>query len=365
MMKLKELTSYLEGLAPLSTQESYDNSGLIVGDPNSTIDKVLIALDCTEEIIEEAVELGAKLVIAHHPIVFKGLKSLTGKNYVERTVIKAIKNDIAIYAIHTNLDNYLKGVNDEICKRIGLVQTRVLAPMKGELMKLVVYVPSGHLPAVQEAAFSAGAGNIGNYSECSFSTEGVGTFKPGIGTSPFLGNQGERSEESEHRVEFILERARMNSILNAVRSAHPYEEMAYEFVPIENIHQDMGAGMIGQLEEAEEIMTFLNRIKEVFGAGAVRYTNPVKDKIQKVAVCGGSGSFLLKDAMAAGADVFITGDFTYHEFFDAEERIVIADIGHYESEQFTSNRLKALIQEKFPTFAVHLTRKNTNPINYL
>lgn len=364
-MKIKEITSYLESLAPLSTQESYDNSGLIVGSPEGTVTKVLISLDCTEAIIEEAVKLGAELVIAHHPIIFKGLKSLTGRNYVERTVLSAIKNDVAIYAIHTNLDNYLHGVNAEICERIGLNDVKVLAPVQGILTKMIVYVPVDYVDQIRSVAFAAGAGNIGNYSECSFAVQGKGTFKPGDKSLPFAGEIGERSEEEEVRLEFLVEQHLVSEVLNAVRDIHPYEEMAYEIYSMQNINQDLGAGMIGELDVSEEKMSFLHRIKEIFQAGSVRYTDSTNKQIKKVAVCGGAGSFLLKNAIAAGADVFITGDFKYHEFFDAEERIVIADIGHYESEQFTSNRLRALIQEKFPTFAVHLTAIKTNPINYL
>ncbi len=364
-MKIQELISYLEHLAPLSTQESYDNSGLLVGDPDHSVSKVLISLDCTEEIIEEAVRIGAEMVISHHPIIFKGLRSITGKNYVERTVLSAIKNNIAIYAIHTNLDNYIHGVNAEICERIGLNRVCVLAPVQGKLSKLVVYVPASHVEQIKDAAFENGAGNIGNYSECSFAMQGNGTYKPGVAASPFSGKVGDRSEEEELRVEFLVNQFDTGRIVSAIRNAHPYEEMAYEIYSIQNANQDSGAGMIGELEEDEDLESFLQRIKTIFNAGVVRYTSSDKKRIKTVAVCGGSGSFLLKDAIRSGADVFITGDFKYHEFFDAENKIVIADIGHFESEQFTSNRLKELIQEKFPTFAVHLTAIKTNPINYL
>lgn len=364
MIRIKELTSYLESLAPLSTQESYDNSGLIIGDPNKEVSSALFSLDCTEEIVDEAIAAGISLIIAHHPIVFKGLKSITGKNYVERTILKAIKNDIAIYAIHTNFDNYKHGVNAEIAERIGLKNTSILAPKHGVLSKLHVFVPSAHLEAVREALFSAGAGQIGKYSECSFSNEGLGTFKAGDGTNPFVGEIGKRQEEKECKIEVLLPTNSVSSVLNAVRGVHPYEEIAYDIVPLSNVNQDNGSGMIGELDEEIDVLDFLNHLKQTFGAEGIRYTNAVKPRVKKIALCGGSGSFLIEQAKRAGADVYVTGDVKYHEFFDADGQIMIADIGHYESEQFTSNRLAAVIKEKFPKFAVHLTRNNTNPINY-
>lgn len=364
MISIRELTGYLESLAPLSTQESYDNCGLIVGDPEKRISKVLVSLDCTEAVIEEARRIGAEMIISHHPIIFKGLKKLNGRSYVERTVIKAIKNDIAVYAIHTNLDHYLHGVNREIADRIGLTDLSVLAPQMNSLAKLVTYVPETHLAQVQDALFAAGAGHIGNYSECSFIIEGKGTFKPMDGSTPFSGKIGERSEDPEIRLEVLLPLSDQRRIVEALFRAHPYEEVAYEVVSILNANQTLGSGMVGELETDLPVEEFLKRVKTIFNCGVIRHTDPVADKIRKVAICGGSGSFLLPQAIAAGADVFITGDFKYHEFFDADGRIMIADIGHYESEQFTSDRIKALIKEKFPKFAVHLTGVNTNPINY-
>jgi dinuclear metal center YbgI/SA1388 family protein len=363
-MKVKEITSYLESLAPLSTQEHYDNSGLLVGDREREITKVLLSLDCTEEVVLEAERIGAELIIAHHPIVFSGLKSLTGKNYVERTVISAIRKDIAIYAIHTNLDHYLNGVNAEIAARLGLENLRILEPKKGTLAKLVCYVPETHLKQVQEAVFEAGAGQIGNYSECSFASSGVGTFKPGSGSEPFTGRQGVRSVEDETRLEVLMSLSDQSKVVHAMRAAHPYEEVAYEVYPILNENQTIGSGMVGELKQEISNEDFLSLLKSTFNCAVIRHTKPSAKFIKKVALCGGSGSFLLPRAIAAGADVYISGDFKYHEFFDAEGRIMIADIGHYESEQFTSERLKALIKEKFPKFAVHLTGINTNPINY-
>ncbi len=364
MLKVKDITGYLESLAPLSSQESYDNAGLITGNPEAEVNGILLALDCTEEILEDALNKGCNMIIAHHPIVFSGLKKLIGSNYVERTLIKAIKNDLTIYAIHTNLDNYRLGVNHEIGKRLGLQNLRVLAPKSGVLSKLVCYVPKDHAENVLSAMFKVGAGNIGDYAECSYQMNGTGTFMPLDGSNPFEGKTGERSEVSEIKVEVLVSKHLMNKAVVAMKNAHPYEEVAYDVIPLENVNQFEGSGMIGELQEPIEEESFLKMLKEAFHCGAIRHTAKLGKKISKVAFCGGSGSFLLNNAKRSGADVFITGDFKYHDFFDADGQIMIADIGHYESEQFTSNLLADLLTKKFPKFAVHLTEVNTNPINY-
>jgi dinuclear metal center YbgI/SA1388 family protein len=364
-MQLKEITKYLEQLAPLSSQESYDNSGLIVGDPEMEISAVLVSLDCTEAILDEAISLGANLIIAHHPIVFKGLKRLNGANYVERTVIKAIKNDTAIYAIHTNLDNYRFGVNHEIGRRLGLHDLKVLQPAKDTLSKLVVYVPHDQVEHVRNVMFESGSGNIGDYSDCSFELEGDGSFRPGDNTNPAVGEIGKREIVKETRIEVLVSNHSIGQVVQGMIKAHPYEEVAYDVIPIKNLNQYEGAGMIGELLEPMDESNFLHQLKEKFGCGVIRHTDLLGKPIRKVAFCGGSGSFLLTNAMRQKADIFITGDFKYHEFFDAEEKIVIADIGHYESEQFTIDLIGELLKKKFATFAVHLTAINTNPINYL
>ena len=363
-MKIKEITNYLEGLAPLSSQESYDNCGLIVGDANNEVNGALISLDCIESTVDEAIRLGVNLIVAHHPIVFKGLKKINGKNYIERTVLKAIKNDVAIYAIHTNLDNYNWGVNREIGERLNLKNLRILAPKKGVLTKLVCFVPTGDVDAVAEAMFAAGAGQIGNYSECSFKSEGTGSFKPMDGANPAEGKIGELSQESEFRLEVLVSNHLLGKVVSEMKAAHPYEEVAYEMYSILNENQTEGSGMIGELESPVDELEFLAFVKKAFGCGVIRHTSLRGKKIERVAFCGGAGSFLLNQAKRAGADIYITGDFKYHEFFDAEDQLVIADIGHFESEQFTSNRLAAILTKKFPKFAVHLTEVNTNPINY-
>ncbi|MFT5580939.1 MAG: dinuclear metal center YbgI/SA1388 family protein [Psychromonas sp.] len=363
-MKISEITNYLESLAPLSHQENYDNSGLIIGDPNAEVKSALISLDCTEEIVDEAIAKGYGLIISHHPIVFSGLKKLNGKTYVERTVIKAIKNDIALYAIHTNLDNYNLGVNHKIAELLQLKDVKVLSPKENTLLKLAFYVPNKNKTEVLNALFEAGAGNIGNYSECSFSSKGEGTFKPENGADPFIGKVGELSRDEEVKVEVILPTHHRNSVTNSLMNSHPYEEVAHEFTALLNTNQDIGSGMIGELENGCDEVAFLQKIKDTFQCGIIRHTALQNKPIKRVAVCGGAGGFLLNLAKKNKADIFITADYKYHEFFDAENQIVIADIGHFESEQYTTNLLGDILTKKFPKFAVHLTGINTNPIKY-
>jgi len=363
-MKLKTITQFLEHQFPLSLQESYDNSGLLIGDKEMEITGVLICLDSIEEIVDEAILKKCNLIIAHHPIVFKGLKKITNSNYIERVVSKCIKNDIALYAIHTNLDNHFQGVNREIVNRIGLKNVKILQPITGNLSKLVVFVPKDSLHQVDEAVFNAGAGEIGNYAECHFRTEGIGTFKGNETSNPTIGQPTIREEVSEFRVEYLVSNYKLKNVLSALFSAHPYEEVAYEIYPIQNSNQFEGAGMIGELETEQDEIAFLTQLKSTFNCGIIRHTQLLERKIKKVAVCGGSGSFLLSKAIQQKADIFITGDFKYHEFFDAEKQIIIVDIGHFESEQFTTNLLAERLKENFTNFAIHLTEHKTNPINY-
>lgn len=364
-MKIAQITNFLETLAPLSYQEDYDNAGLIVGQPQDEVQAALVSLDCTEAVVDEAIAKGCGMIVSHHPIVFKGLKRFNQKNYVERVVMKAIKNNIALYATHTNLDHVQHGVNAEICKRLAIQNPVILSPKKAMLKKLVTFCLPKDVEAIKNALFSAGAGNINNYSECSFAVQGQGTFKAAENANPHVGQIGQRANETEHRIEVIYKVESERQIIVALLEAHPYEEVAYDIYQLDNALQTVGAGMVGNLAQPVPLFDFFNQLKKQMGAKVIRHTQPLaKQMVQKVAVCGGSGSFLLKQAIASGADVFVTADFKYHEFFDAEDKIVIADIGHYETEQFTSNMLIANIQEKFPNFAVYLTEHNTNPINY-
>lgn len=363
-MLIKEVIQYIESIAPPQLQESYDNSGLLTGNARAEVQKSLVCLDVTEAVVEEAIEKKCQLIISHHPLIFSGLKSLTGRNYVERSLIKALKNDIAIYAIHTNLDNIHKGVNARIARQLGIRNPSILQPKKGLLKKLVTYVPVNDKDEVLQALFSAGAGGIGNYDECSFQLKGTGSFRGNEDSNPHLGEKGKRHYEEELRIEVVLPVWQEGQVLKALWEAHPYEEVAYDLYALENTYQQAGAGMIGMLDEPLYALDFIGKIKEAFG-GVVRYTPLVKDQVQKIAWCGGSGSFLLQAAKKAGADVFISSDFKYHQFFDAENEIVIADIGHYENEQYTQDLIASLLKEKFSNFAVLLTETNTNPINYL
>lgn len=364
-MTVKEITQYLEEIAPLNYQESYDNAGLIVGSLDKEVSKALISLDCTEEIVDEAIANHCDIIISHHPIVFKGLKKFNGNNYVERVIIKAIENKIAIYAIHTNLDSVLNGVNGKICEKIGLKNCKILVPKIGLLKKLVFFVPLKNANEVRNAVFEAGAGSIGNYSECSFNTPGQGTFKANDIAKPFVGEANLLHKENEMRVEVIYPAQAEKKIMTALWENHPYEEVAYDIYALENSHQQVGSGMIGELETEIAGLDFLHQLKEKMGLSVIRHTKILNKKIKKIAVCGGSGSFLLSKAIQAKADIFITADFKYHEFFDADGKILIADIGHFESEQFTQELLLEIITKKFPNFAVRLTGNNTNPIKYL
>ncbi|KAB1066196.1 Nif3-like dinuclear metal center hexameric protein [Salibacter halophilus] len=364
-MKIGDLVGFINESAPFQYQESYDNSGLITGNVNDEVKGVLCSLDCVEDVVQEAIEKNCNVILAHHPIVFGGLKSLTGANYVERTVIKAIKNDIAIIAAHTNMDNVHTGVNKKIAEKIGLEKLEILSPKNSILSKVVVFVPHDNVNDVREAMFRAGAGSIGEYDSCSYNLKGEGTFRAGEDADPHVGEIGTLHSEPETRVEVIVEKPKLGSVLTEMKNAHPYEEVAYDVYPLTKEHQEVGSGMVGFLPQPVEAMSFLKSLKTKLQTDLIRHTDIVSEKIEKVAICGGAGSFLLNDAIKAKADVFITGDYKYHQFFDADGKIIIADVGHFESEQFTAELFVELLQQNFSTFAIHLSKVNTNPISYL
>jgi dinuclear metal center YbgI/SA1388 family protein len=363
-MQIAEITSFLETIAPLSLQENYDNAGLITGHASWNCTGIICSLDATEEVVQEAIENKCNLVVSHHPIIFGGLKKINGENYVEKAVITAIKNDVALYAIHTNLDNVIAGVNGKMADKLSLQNRSILSPKPSMLKKLFTFVPVAEAEKVRAALFEAGAGHIGNYSECSFGAEGTGTFKGGEGTNPFVGEVGERHYEKELKIEVIFPAWLEGRVVKALLKAHPYEEVAYDVVSLDNQHQGLGSGLAGELPEAVDEKTFLGRLKEAFGLTVIRHTAFTGKKVKRVALCGGAGSFLVSKALAAGADVYITADMKYHEFFDANGRMLIADIGHFESEQFTTDLLAAVLQEKFPNFAVLKSKVKTNPVHY-
>ncbi len=349
-MKIQDLTKFLEEIAPSSYQESYDNAGLIVGDPNEEVKAALLCLDSTEAVVDEAIEKGCNLIIAHHPIVFKGLKRFNGRSYVERVVMKAIKNDIAIYAIHTNLDNvYHQGVNAKISEKIGLINTRILAP-KANLKKLFTFVPTDRSEAIRAALFEAGAGKINGHQHLSYATVGVGSQNGSGGAQVKL--------EVSYAAPF--ERAITNALQEQLGEA-----AFYDIVKIENKNHEVGSGMIGELSTAMKAKDFLQHLKQSMELDCIKYTDLCHPIIKRVALCGGSGGFLLSHAKRQRADIFITADYKYHEFFDADGQIIIADIGHFESERFTIDLLHEILTKKFRNFAAHCTEVRTNPVHYL
>ncbi|UTW60711.1 Nif3-like dinuclear metal center hexameric protein [bacterium SCSIO 12741] len=363
-MKIQEIIRSLEKWAPPALQESYDNAGVICGDTQQELTEILVSLDCTEAIVDEAIQKGCNLIVSHHPIVFRGLKSLTGKNYVERTVIKAIQNNIVLYATHTNLDHVSTGVNFQIGQKLGIENPKILAPKKDLLQKLVTFCPKQQAEEVRQALFDAGAGHIGQYDHCSFNQAGSGTFRASESANPYVGEIGKEHLEEEVRIEVVLPAYSKNQIISALLKAHPYEEVAWDLYNLANEHPTTGAGMVGDLSEPMEVEAFLTLLKERFKVPVVRHTPLVKSKVQRIAWCGGAGSFLIGQAKRAGADLYLTGDVKYHEFFDAEDDLIIADIGHFESEQFTIQLIASHLKQNFSKFASHLTEVNTNPVKY-
>lgn len=362
---VQDVANYLNSQAHPSYQESYDNAGLMVGNPSSHVSGILTTLDITEKVLDEAIAHNCNMIVGHHPIIFKGLKTLTGKNYVERTVLKAIKNDIALYASHTNLDSVSSGVSAEICKRIGVENYRTLQPKSGTLQKITVFVPLENREQVMQAMATAGAGGIGNYSNCSFQVEGTGTFQPNSKANPHIGEAGKLERVQEARIEMIFPSHLQRKIVRAMQESHPYEEVAHYIHALENADQNIGLGMIGTLSEPMEERDFLRHVKTQMQTGCVKYTALRQKPIQKVAVCGGAGSFLRNIAKAQGADIFITGDCKHHEFFDADGKMIMVDIGHYESEQFTTQLLEKWLQAHFESLPVFASQVSTNPVNYL
>lgn len=363
-MTIKDITNLIENIAPVSLQESYDNAGLIIGDSKSEVDKILICIDVTEEVLKEAIDKKCQLIISHHPLVFKGIKKINGKNSVEKIIIKAIKDNISIYAAHTNLDNVLNGVNSILAEKLGLKNTQVLQSKQDLFRKLVCFCPIKHAENVRKAVFEAGAGNIGNYDQCSYNVIGEGTFRASEKANPFVGKINELHFEKEVRIETIYPCYIENEVIQALLQSHPYEEVAYDIYKLSNKQNTIGSGVIGEIESINEDV-FLQNLKKITGSKGIRYTKLSGKPIKKVAICGGSGSFLIQDAILAKADIFVTADVKYHDFFEAENKIIIADIGHFESEQFTKELIYTIITKKIPNFAVLISEKNTNPIHYL
>ncbi len=364
-MKIKEIVSALERFAPLPLQDGFDNAGLQIGLTETEATGALLCLDVTEAVLDEAIALGYNLIISHHPLIFKGYKSITGRDYVERCILKAIKNDIVIYSAHTNLDNAPGGVNFKMAEKIGLSNVRVLEPKENALLKLVTFVPVSHAESVRKALFTAGCGCIGNYDACSYNVEGEGTFRAQAGCRPFCGDIGNLHTEKETRIETILPAYKKAEAIRVLSSVHPYEEPVFDVYPLQNSWMQAGAGVIGELETPETELEFLKHIKKTFEVKCLRHNKLNGREIQTVALCGGAGSFLMPLAIRNGADVFITGEIKYHDYFGHDTDILLAEIGHYESEQYTKEIFYTIIRELFPSLALKQCKANTNPIKYL
>ncbi len=364
MPRIADLISHLEQIAPLAYQEDYDNCGLLTGNRQLECSGVVVCLDVIEAVVDEAIAKGFNLIVAHHPVIFKGLKKLTGSNYVERLLIKAIQHNIAIYAIHTNLDNIQDGVSGVLAQKLKLINTQVLLPKKGLLAKLVTFVPVDATQKVLDGIFASGAGSIGNYSECSYSVSGTGTFKPNNQANPVIGSANQLEKVAENRIEIIYPKHLEGRVVAALLAAHPYEVPAYDLIPLENKNMEVGSGFVGELEKSMSKEDFMAYLSKTLSLDCIRYTTAFQGEIKKVALCGGSGSFLLRNAIASKADVLITADFKYHDFFDAEDHILVCDIGHYESEIHTKELLVNVLTKKFTNIAVILSSIHTNPIGY-
>lgn len=365
MTTVQDICHIIEEFAPPALQESYDNAGLLIGNPKTPLTGVLTTVDCTEEVLDEAIQHNCNMIVAHHPLIFGGVKRITGQDYVQKTIIKAIKNDIAIYAAHTNLDNVYNGVNGWLATQLNLQQTQILQPKTHQLSKIITYVPQPAANTLRQALFAAGGGTIGDYTHCSFNTEGVGTFKPQAGSNPYVGKHNEIHHEAENKVEIITPNYLISKLIKTLIETHPYEEPAFDVVPLTNQWSRVGAGLVGNLPAPMEALKFLQYLKEKLQLHTLKYTPIHNQNITRVALCGGSGSEFLPAAKQHKADIFISGDFKYHQFFDAQNQIIIADIGHYESEAHTKQMFYEIITKKIPTFAVRIAKTNTNPIKYL
>ena len=364
-MKIKTILAVLEEMAPLAYAESFDNVGLLVGNQNESCTGVLVCHDALETVIDEAVAKNCNLVVCFHPILFSGLKKITGKNYVEHSIIKAIKNDIAIYAVHTALDNHQNGVNKIFCDALGLKNTKILIPKQDFIQKLVTFTVPENADRLRNALFDAGAGKIGNYENCSFNSTGIGTYKGNENSNPVIGNKFELTRSEELKIEVTYEKHLQRNILKALFENHIYEEVAYEIYNLHNSHQNIGLGMIGELDEEMSELSFLQMVKTKMQAEAIRHSSFLNTKIKKVAVLGGSGSEAISKAIQAGADAFLTADLKYHQFYEAENQILLADVGHFESERYTKNYIVDYLTKKMPNFAIILSEENTNPVKYL
>ncbi len=343
ILRIQDLVGMVHRLYPPALAEDWDNVGLQVGDPAAEVSRVLVCLDPSENIIEQAVARGAQAVVAHHPLIFKPLKSLVPSGQTGSTLFRAVRDGIAVICAHTNLDRAQNGLNDWLAGRLGLEGVRPLeAPAEGGLVKLVVFVPAGYENRVAEALFKAGAGQIGNYDQCSFRAAGSGTFRGGADSDPFLGEPGVREAAAEVRLETIVPRELVSRVLPKLIKAHPYQEVAYDLVPLANVRPGIGLGRIGRLAQETGAAAFAARVKAALQASSLRLVGADEARVKKVAVCGGSGASLIREAARQGADAMVTGDVKYHEAQLAQELgLVLIDAGHFATEHLAVQGLAA------------------------
>ena len=361
MTKISEVIACIEQMAPLAYQESWDNSGVQVGDVSQGVKAVLLCVDITEATLDEAIEKGANLIISHHPLIFKGIKKLTGRNYIERVIIKAIQHNIVLYSAHTNMDKCMGGVNFRIAQKLGLKNMRVLAPEGNYLYKIVTYVPQSHIEQVRQAMWSAGAGTIGNYDCCSYSSEGNGTFRAQVGCNPFVGEIDKLHTEPELRLEMVVPKDKSGRVVAAIHTAHPYEEPVIDILPLANDYEQLGLGCIGELERPITETAMLNYIKDKLNVQYIRHTQTSDRLVERVALCGGSGAEFISQAIREKAGIYITADVKYHDFFNTENQIVIADIGHFESEQCIKEIFYEQLSKNFINFAILMADSDKSP----
>ncbi len=363
-MKIEAIVKHLEQMAPPYLKEEYDNVGLHTGTLQQETDGVLITLDVDERIVDEAIELNCGLIITHHPLVFGSLKRITGRTMQERCLIKAIRNDIAIYAIHTNIDNAALGLNHALATLLGVNNPNVLLPGVNKMSKVVTFCPPDHSDRVMAAMSAAGAGHIGNYDMCSFQTEGRGTFRALEGANPYVGELDALHGETELRIEMITPSAIVPHVVEAMKKSHPYEEVAYDVIPLSNPDLTTGSGAFGEISKPIGEEEFIQMVKEKLNVPVVRHTEHLARPINRLGVCGGSGAFLIQHAIDRKLDVLVTADVKYHQFGEASGKILLIDAGHYETEILVTSMIRDEIRKKFPTFACHITKRNTNPIRY-
>lgn len=366
-VKCKNITRLMDMIAPPSLASSWDNVGLLIGDEEAFVSSLLISLDVNHDVIDEAVESGSNLIITHHPVIFSPIKSLNVKNYRENMIHRIIYNKINVFSAHTNLDASQYGINDFLAKKLGLRDVELLEKSYSEkLYKIAVYVPQGYEDRVRDAMISMGAGSLGNYRGCTFSTEGTGTFMPLEGSAPFIGKKGVMEYVKETRIETIASSDNLDAVVDSMLKAHPYEEVAYDVFSLLKCEKEYGFGRIGYLKSPVSLETLCNVVKQVLHIDSVDVTGPLHKEIKKVAICSGSGGDFIKRAYDAGCDAYITGDIKYHQACDARDMgLSLIDGGHFATENIYMaelyNYMKEQLSRKNYDVNIILSKKNSNP----